>query len=98
MHTAAWNTEVDLRDKVVAVVGSGSSAIQVVPSIQPSKSSQARSLMTCLKMAKTDVKKLLNFVRSPVWLTPGFSAKNAGPGGSNFKCKRADLHLATRDP
>lgn len=39
MHTAAWDTEVDLRDKVVAVIGSGSSAIQVVPNIQPSKSS-----------------------------------------------------------
>ncbi|KAM6536122.1 hypothetical protein FALCPG4_005640 [Fusarium falciforme] len=80
MHTAAWNTEVDLRDKVVAVIGSGSSAIQVVPGIQP------------------DVKKLLNFVRSPVWLTPGFSAKNAGPEGSNFKYTEEQKEKFRNDP
>lgn len=35
MHTASWDTTVDLRDKVVAVIGSGSSAIQVVPGVAP---------------------------------------------------------------
>jgi len=38
------------------------------------------------------VKELLNFVRSPVWLTPGFSAKHAGPEGSNFKCLYNCIH------
>lgn len=33
MHTASWNSKVELEDKVVAVIGSGSSAIQVVPGI-----------------------------------------------------------------
>ncbi|MGM0564931.1 MAG: NAD(P)-binding domain-containing protein [Pseudomonadota bacterium] len=32
-HTARWNHDVDLRGKKVAIVGTGASAIQVVPSI-----------------------------------------------------------------
>lgn len=34
-HTARWEHHHDLTDKVVAVVGTGSSATQVVPAIQP---------------------------------------------------------------
>jgi cation diffusion facilitator CzcD-associated flavoprotein CzcO len=34
-HSAAWDHDVDLRGKRVAVIGTGASAIQVVPSIQP---------------------------------------------------------------
>jgi len=34
-HTARWEHQHDLRGKVVAVVGTGSSATQVVPAIQP---------------------------------------------------------------
>ncbi|RMF12247.1 MAG: NAD(P)/FAD-dependent oxidoreductase [Candidatus Dadabacteria bacterium] len=34
-HTARWRHDVDLRGKRVAVVGTGASAIQVVPSIAP---------------------------------------------------------------
>ncbi len=34
-HTANWDDKIDLRGKVVAVVGSGASAIQVVPAVQP---------------------------------------------------------------
>jgi cation diffusion facilitator CzcD-associated flavoprotein CzcO len=34
-HSAAWNHDVDLTGKRVAVVGSGASAIQMVPAIQP---------------------------------------------------------------
>jgi cation diffusion facilitator CzcD-associated flavoprotein CzcO len=34
-HTAAWRHDVDLTGKRVAVVGTGCSAIQVVPAIQP---------------------------------------------------------------
>jgi 4-hydroxyacetophenone monooxygenase len=33
MHTAAWDTSVDLTGKRVAVIGTGASAMQVVPSI-----------------------------------------------------------------
>lgn len=34
MHTAQWDHSVDLRGKTVAVVGTGASAIQVVPAVQ----------------------------------------------------------------
>jgi cation diffusion facilitator CzcD-associated flavoprotein CzcO len=34
-HTARWEHQHDLADKVVAVVGTGSSATQIVPAIQP---------------------------------------------------------------
>lgn len=35
MHSAAWDPEVSLEGKRVAVVGTGASAIQIVPRIQP---------------------------------------------------------------
>ncbi len=35
MHTARWNHDVDLTDKRVAVVGTGASAVQVVPAVAP---------------------------------------------------------------
>lgn len=34
-HTARWNTEAELRDRRVAVIGTGASAIQLVPELQP---------------------------------------------------------------
>lgn len=35
MHTARWDAGVDLRDKRVAVIGTGASAVQVIPAIAP---------------------------------------------------------------
>jgi len=35
MHTARWNHDVDLTGRRVAVIGTGASAVQVVPSIAP---------------------------------------------------------------
>ena len=35
LHTARWDTDLELGDKRVAVVGTGASAIQLVPAIQP---------------------------------------------------------------
>ena len=32
-------------------------------------------------------KKLIPFLRSPVWITTGFGAKFAGPKGTNFDCE-----------
>jgi cation diffusion facilitator CzcD-associated flavoprotein CzcO len=37
MHSAAWDDTVDLNDKVVGVIGNGSSAVQIIPAIAPSK-------------------------------------------------------------
>ena len=35
MHSAAWDGNFDLTGKTVAVIGGGSSAVQIVPNIQP---------------------------------------------------------------
>lgn len=35
MHSAAWDPDYDLSGKTVAVIGGGSSAVQLIPSIQP---------------------------------------------------------------
>ena len=34
MHSAAWNQEYDFRNKRIGIIGSGSSAIQIVPKLQ----------------------------------------------------------------
>lgn len=33
LHTAEWNNQIDLKNKKVALIGSGASAVQVIPSI-----------------------------------------------------------------
>ena len=35
MHTARWDHDVDLRGKRVALIGTGASAVQVIPAIAP---------------------------------------------------------------
>jgi len=35
VHTAKWDSSIDLHDQEVAVIGAGSTGIQVVPTIQP---------------------------------------------------------------
>lgn len=37
IHSAAWKEDYDLKDKEVAVLGVGSSGVQIIPTIQPSK-------------------------------------------------------------
>jgi cation diffusion facilitator CzcD-associated flavoprotein CzcO len=41
LHSANWDDTVELKGKKIGVIGSGSSAVQIVPSIQPSKSLDA---------------------------------------------------------
>ena len=43
MHSATWDPSVDLKGKVVAVIGGGSSAVQIIPQIQPSEFYSIRS-------------------------------------------------------
>lgn len=45
LHSARWNENTDYADKTVAVIGTGSSAIQIVPKIQP----QVRKLITFMR-------------------------------------------------
>ncbi|KAJ9630333.1 hypothetical protein H2204_008551, partial [Knufia peltigerae] len=35
LHSASWDDSYDFQDKTVAIIGSGSSAIQIVPQLQP---------------------------------------------------------------
>lgn len=35
VHTAKWDSSLDLTDREVALIGAGSTGIQVLPSIQP---------------------------------------------------------------
>lgn len=37
IHTAAWPEKYDYTNKKVAVIGNGSSGVQLVPAIQPGK-------------------------------------------------------------
>ncbi|KAL1593313.1 hypothetical protein SLS60_010921 [Paraconiothyrium brasiliense] len=80
MHSAQWDEDYDLSGKRVAVIGGGSSAVQIVPNIQPI------------------VGKLYAFLRSPVWVTTGFGAKHAGPGGTNFEYSQDQIQKWKDDP
>lgn len=33
MHSAQWDPSIELKDKIVAIVGSGASAVQIIPEI-----------------------------------------------------------------
>jgi cation diffusion facilitator CzcD-associated flavoprotein CzcO len=35
MHSATWDKDIDLKDKEIAILGTGSSAAQILPSLQP---------------------------------------------------------------
>ena len=65
-HSASWPKSLDFTDKSVAVIGAGSSGVQIVSNITPL------------------VGKLINFIRSPIWITAGFAQKFAGADGGNF--------------
>ncbi|KAI8686810.1 hypothetical protein NCS56_00342300 [Fusarium sp. Ph1] len=62
LHPARWDTSLDLTGKRVAVIGAGSSALQIVPTIQPI------------------VSKLINFIRSPTWVTLEYGHAFASEG------------------
>ena len=80
MHSAKWDNSYDLTGKTVAVIGGGSSAVQIIPSIQQK------------------VGKLYAFLRSAVWVTTGFGAKYAGPGGTNFEYSSDQIRKWNEDP
>jgi len=41
LHSAHWDNSYDFQNKTVAIIGSGSSAIQIVPQLQPGESVRA---------------------------------------------------------
>jgi YHS domain-containing protein len=81
MHSAKWDNSFNLDENIrVAVIGGGSSAVQIIPCLQPK------------------VRKLTAFLRSPVWITTGFGAKYAGPGGTNFHYSEEQLKSFKEKP
>jgi len=80
VHTGEWDNSVQLEAKTVALVGSGSSALQVLPAIQ--------SL----------VKRVVNFVRSPIWILPTISSAANDFTKEQIRTFRAfpDKHMALR--
>jgi cation diffusion facilitator CzcD-associated flavoprotein CzcO len=56
MHSAQWDDTYDLTGKTVAVIGGGSSAVQIIPCIQPGE--DARLIMGnkafCYKTTQAD--------------------------------------------
>lgn len=48
MHTGAWNKSLSLAGKTVAVIGSGSSSVQLVPTVQPGATRWVLSTKTFL--------------------------------------------------
>lgn len=49
MHSAAWNTDYDFRNKRIGVIGSGSSAIQIIPKLQKIPGAQ----LSCFMRSRT---------------------------------------------
>jgi thioredoxin reductase len=92
MHSARWDQEYDFKDKTVAVIGGGSSSVQIVPELQKGTSTTLLLMLTGTDEISKVAKKLIPFLRSPVWITTGFGAKFAGPQGTNFDCKCCDPH------
>lgn len=97
-HSAQWK-DFEWTDKKIAVIGSGSSAIQVVPELQPSvfqtfhgRSSQKLTFLAVVGQMKA-------FIRSPLWIAPsqGFvDPKNEGP--TNFYYTQEEKERFRKDP
>lgn len=88
LHSACWDDSFDFQDKTVAVIGAGSSAIQIVPQLQPGKrrfpvvSDTIASL--CLFTQTAVTKRLTSINRSKTWITPEFAAEFAPEGRTAF--------------
>lgn len=68
VHSANWPENLVHSGKRVAVIGNGSSGVQIVPALQPGKIHHYAS--TPILIAPADVKELVHFVRSPTWIVP----------------------------
>ncbi|KAL2209886.1 FAD/NAD(P)-binding domain-containing protein [Sarocladium strictum] len=62
LHTATWDSTVDLTDKRIGVIGAGASAIQMLPKIQPI----AKSIQVYIRTP--------SWISPPVGLTEGIAA------------------------
>lgn len=99
VHSAKWDDSFSFEGKRVGVIGSGSSAIQIVPVIQKGKAYV--SLGTPWKLlicrVKLEAKELVSFIRSPTWITPEFASEFA-PRGREFAFTEDDKVNWESDP
>ncbi|KAK1474357.1 monooxygenase [Colletotrichum tamarilloi] len=54
LHSADWDDKFDWKGKRVAIIGNGSSGVQIVPAVQRGK----------------DAKEMIHFIRGPTWIMP----------------------------
>ncbi|KAG5789094.1 hypothetical protein H9Q69_011843 [Fusarium xylarioides] len=78
VHSAAWDTSLDWFDKRVAIVGNGSSAVQLLPKMQPTAA------------------KIVNYARSPLWISSAFVSEFA-PEGKNFTYTEQEIQAFKDD-
>ncbi|KFG84108.1 putative steroid monooxygenase [Metarhizium anisopliae] len=102
LHSAAWDPSADWRGKSVAVLGCGSSGIQIIPTIQPGIANYFYILWRCsmgsIADRSLDVKKLITFIRTPTWITAGLAQSKAGPGGANLAFSEEQKQTFRGDP
>lgn len=79
LHSAAWKPDLDWANKRVAIIGNGSSAVQLLPEIQPTAAS------------------VVNFVRSPLWISSNFASEFT-PEGVNFDYDEASRNNFEENP
>ncbi|KAJ9419776.1 hypothetical protein FOXG_06971 [Fusarium oxysporum f. sp. lycopersici 4287] len=79
MHTAAWDTNLDWSGRTVAIIGNGSSGVQLLPEMQPAAA------------------KIVNFVRSPLWISSAFVSEFT-PEGKNFSYTDQEIQSFKDNP
>lgn len=79
MHSARWDHKVDFAGKSVGVIGKGSSAVQIIPQIQPSKWRSAYVDLNTNPDLHIVVKDLQVFMRPEgTWISPPFGFSTLG--------------------
>lgn len=97
-HSAQWE-DYEWAGKRVAVIGSGSSAIQIIPELQPGVSISLKSRLKVKLTWLSVVSHMKAFIRSPTWIAPsqGFvDPKNEGP--KNFYYTNKEKEKFRKDP
>ena len=69
LHTAEWDDSIDLNGKTVALVGAGSSSLQVLPMIQP----KAKHVDQYIRSSTWVSLKYTGIEKASEWTNPGHS-------------------------
>jgi hypothetical protein len=78
VHSAAWDPDYSFKEKTVAIIGSGSSAIQMVPIIQKGVYQYFLKIFKVAPLIDIhlpETKSLISFNRSPTWISSEFLAE-----------------------